>query len=130
MVIFLYTWSKLFSIHESNSTAISKHGWFPYNHNLIIYPSIHASTTQEETEVYLLENGKIDLPLHKWVEITDLIDTTTQVIDPRFASKPIPEDKIVANFLSGKVTIYLDKILMEHGLHKARGEAKKEQERG
>ena len=57
------------------------------------YPEIRASITKEEAENELLETSKIVLPLQKQVEITDLTNSSPQVIDKRFAAKPIPDEK-------------------------------------
>ena len=93
MNIVSYAWSKSFVVENSNRTAIAERGWNPYNRNLMTYPIIRTSITKEEAENELLETSKIVLPIQKRVEITDLIDTSTQVIDPRYASKPVPDVK-------------------------------------
>ena len=76
------------------------------------YPIIRALITKEEAENELLETIKIVLPIQKWVEITNLIDTSTQVIDPRYVSKPVPDVKKIAKFSQGTASFRLDKIVV------------------
>ena len=40
-----YAWSKYFGKVESNKKAIYDRGWYPYNRNLMIYPSIRVYIT-------------------------------------------------------------------------------------
>ena len=35
---------------ESNKKAISEHGWFPYNQNLLIYQQLHDTITMKDIE--------------------------------------------------------------------------------
>ena len=130
MNIVSYAWSKSFLVENSNRTAISERGWNPYNRNLMTYPIIRASITKEEAENELLDTSKIVLPIQKRVEITDLIDTSTQVIDPRYASKPVPDVKKVANFSQGTASFCLDKIVMQQDLNEARSRIKRNREEG
>ena len=130
MIIVSHAWAKSFAVIESNQTAISERGWYPYNRNLMTYPIIRASITKEEADNELLDGSKIVLPLQKKVELTDLIDPSTQIIDPRFAAKPIPEEKKVANFSNGTASFCLDKIVMQHDLHEARARIRKNREEG
>ena len=93
MPIISYSWDKSFAVVESNEKTIVERGWYPYNQNLMTYPEIRASITKEEAENELLNTSKIVLPLQKRVEITDLTNSSPQVIDKRFAAKPIPDEK-------------------------------------
>ena len=125
-----YAWSKSFAVESSNQTAIAERGWNPYNRNLMTYPIIRASMTKEEAANELLDASKIVLPIQKRVEITDLIDTLTPTIDPRYASKPVPDVKKVANFSHGTASFYLKKIVMQQDLHEARSRIKRNREEG
>ena len=84
--------------------------------------------TKEEAENELLDTSKIVLPIQKRFEITDLIDTSTQVIDARYASKPVPDVKKVANFSQGTASFCLEKIVMQHDLNRARSRIKRNRE--
>ena len=125
-----YAWSKSFAVQSSNQTAIAERGWNPYNRNLMTYPIIRASMTKEEAANELLDASKIVLPIQKRVEITDLIDTSTPTIDPRYASKPVPDVKKVANFSQGTASFCLEKIVMQQDLHEARSRIKRNREEG
>ena len=61
-------------------------------------PITRASITKKEAENELLETSKIVLPIQKQVQITNLIDTSTQVNDPRYVSKPVPDLKRLQTF--------------------------------
>ena len=46
-------WSKSFARINSNKKVISERDWLPYNHALMLYPTIQASITDKETELEL-----------------------------------------------------------------------------
>ena len=130
MTIISRAWYKSFHCVDSNKKAIAERGWFPYNRNLMTYPIIRSSITKEEKDEEISTSSEIVLPLHKRVEITDLCDPSTQVIDFRFASKPIDEAKMRVNFDSGKAAFCLDKIVMNHDLQEARSRIMKRRDEG
>ena len=82
---------------KSNQTIIAEWGWFLFNCNLLTYTIIQSSMTKEEAEVEVSDTITIILPLHKHVEITDLTDPSTEVLDPIVASKPIPDGENLLN---------------------------------
>ena len=86
----------------------------------MIYPIIFSFITKEEKDEETSISSEIILPLNKRVEITDLSDTSTQIFNYRFVSKPIKEAKMKVNFDSGKAAFCLDKIVMNHDLQEAR----------
>ena len=130
MPIIPYSWDQSFAIVESNKKSIVERGWYPYNRNLMTYPEIRASITKEEAENELLNTSKIVLPLQKRVEITDLTNSSPQVIDKRFAAKPIPDEKKQNNFSTGMAAFYLNQLVAEHDLNKARTRIIRQREDG
>ena len=61
----------------------------------------------------------IQFLIHRQVKITDVVDPTTQVVDPRLVSKHVPVEKTVATFLTGAAIFCLDKTVIYHDLHEA-----------
>ena len=56
-----YAWSKSFGKVESNKKSISDRGWYPYNRNFMIDPSILAYITKEEEKNKVLATSTIIL---------------------------------------------------------------------
>jgi len=96
----------------------------------MIYPIIRASITTEEAYNELLDRNRIVLHRQKRVKVTDLIDPSTQIVDPRFVAKLISEEKKVANFSTSTASFCLDKIVMQHGLHAAWARIRRHREEG
>jgi len=93
MTIVSRAWYKSFDHINSNKKAIAKREWFLYNRNLMTYPIIRSSITREEKVDETSLSSEIILPLHKRVEITDLCNTSTQIINYQYVSKSVDEDK-------------------------------------
>ena len=124
-----YAWSKSFARVDSNKKAIAERGWFPYNRNLMLDPSICASITREEEANELLDNSVIIVPFKERVKFTNLIDLSP-TFDAKFISEPIPEEKKKGNYSTGVAAWCLDNIVQQHDLHAARGRIKKNREVG
>ena len=112
-------WYKSSARVESNKKTIDKRGWYTYNRNLMTYSIIRSSITKETVVEERSLSSKITLPLHKCVEITDLFESLSQLINPQYASRPFNDYRKMVNFLSGKATFCLDKIGMNYGLQEA-----------
>ena len=93
------TWDKLFARRETNKKAIAERGWFPYSRNLITYPIICATMTNNEKEREGSETSIIVLPSHK------KHDSNNQAIVPTFnadlAIVLYDPNKQVVNFRKG-----------------------------
>ena len=120
-------WEKSFSRVETNKNAISERGWFPFNRNLMTYPCLRATMTDEEKKEEDLEWG-ISLPHHKKYEVTDLV--TCPTFDPKYEMCPVPEEKKAVNFSSGFASFALDKLVSSHDLMSARERIRSNHEKG
>ena len=83
---------KSFARVKSNKKAIAERGWFPYNLNLMLDPSICASIKKEEKANELLEKIAIIISRKDRLRFTNLVDLAP-TFDATFVSQPISDEK-------------------------------------
>ena len=118
---------------DTNQKAICEKGWFPYNRNLLTYPSIRSNMTPEEISQEQTSTS-VTIPQHALVAITDLVNSElTPSHDPQFlqlTNGNETESKAKLNFHSGMAAFVLDSIVMEADKHEARERIKVSREEG
>ena len=125
-----YAWSKSFGKVKLNKKAIFDRGWYPYNRNLLIDPSIRASITKEGDKNEVLVTSTIILPKKAKEHIIFICKNQQPTFGPTYLENPGNEEIKEVNFATGMAAWCLDTIVQQNYLNEARIRIKKNRKLG
>ena len=122
-------WAKSFARVEKNAQAGADRGWNPLNRNLLTFPEIRATMTDEERELEAESSSTVSISQELVVYGTPVITSPSQPsMDHKFFKRDTPMPLL--NYNTGNAAFCIDSLLQHDQLMTARQRIKKEQENG
>jgi len=120
MLIINAAWESSFVRVEQNRKATSERGWHPYNCNLLTYPTLRETMTDEDKQDELNSNA-ITLPLPSSCTTLVVSDSTlTPTFDPSFLRITDGQEHTPLNYSQGMTACCLDAMVSENDIKEAR----------
>ena len=103
-----------------NKKAIFDRGWYPYNRNLLIDPSIRASITKEEEKNEVLATSTIILTTKAKEHSIFICNNQQPTFNPTYLENSVNEEIKEVKFATGMSAWCIDTILQKYDLNEAR----------